>query len=378
MSASKETWTGIKATCASKEISIEIPQVKKPVIIIRLLDRFGGGLDNDIDVGHNPIFLAPDESGVDLAVNLISKTKNFRLPVVYVSSGHNGRHSVIPDRLSRKLSGLAHVVVEPSREFSFRIKNKVSSRNVYGGAVGVYWPNGEDIELHLYDRALQSIKDFEESIYYQIADTLSKRVPLLGCTWEAVKHLKNKTAIERLKSESADAEEIASLYEIELDEAKSTESRLRSEISRLEASIRALQAKNPVQGGISISTGGEDDYYPNEILGIVIDAIQEYSGRVVTGSRRSHILQSIIESNSFERTEESTARQIKEALRGYKEMSAKVRSTLERSGFEISPDTKHWRLVYNGDERYTYILPKTGSDVRGGLNAGSDICGMIF
>lgn len=203
-------------------------------------------------------------------------------------------------------------------------------------------------------------------------------MPLSGCTWEAVKQLKNKSAIERLKNEGTDAKELVKLYENELDEASSLISKLRSEISRLEASIRGLQAKNPVQGGISINTGEEDDYYPNEILGIVTDAIHEYAERVIPGSRRQHILISILESNSFERIEEQTARQIKETLRGYKEMGAKVRSTLEKAGFEISPDAKHWRLVYNGDERYTYILPKTGSDVRGGLNAGSDICGMIF
>lgn len=124
MSASKETWVGVKATCASKEVSIETPQVKKPVIIIRLLDRFGGGLDNDIYVGHDPILLDPDESGKDLAANLISGTEKCRPPIVYVSCYHNGRHAVIPERLARKLSGLAHVVVEPSREFSFKIRKK--------------------------------------------------------------------------------------------------------------------------------------------------------------------------------------------------------------------------------------------------------------
>ena len=47
-------------------------------------------------------------------------------------------------------------------------------------------------------------------------------------------------------------------------------------------------------------------------------------------------------------------------------------------GFRISNGGKHYKLVYQGDDRYTYTLPSSGSDHRGGLNAANDIGRLMF
>ena len=56
----------------------------------------------------------------------------------------------------------------------------------------------------------------------------------------------------------------------------------------------------------------------------------------------------------------------------------KLRRELEDMGFSISEDGKHFKLVFQGDDRYTFTLPKSGSDWRGGLNAASDIGRLLF
>ena len=47
-------------------------------------------------------------------------------------------------------------------------------------------------------------------------------------------------------------------------------------------------------------------------------------------------------------------------------------------GFRISNGGKHYKLLYQGDDRYTYSLPQSGSDRRGGLKAASDISRLMF
>ncbi|MFM3222062.1 hypothetical protein AB8T91_28055, partial [Klebsiella pneumoniae] len=65
-------------------------------------------------------------------------------------------------------------------------------------------------------------------------------------------------------------------------------------------------------------------------------------------------------------------------LVGYTKMTPKVRGVLNDVGFSISEEGKHYKITYHGDPRYTYILPKTGSDYRGALNAYSDISKKVF
>jgi len=200
----------------------------------------------------------------------------------------------------------------------------------------------------------------------------------MRCTWEAVKDVKAKNTIERLKVDGADAQELVLAYEEEAEQNSNNIIRLKGEIARLESNVRGLQAKSPVQGGVIVAVGDEDDYFKDEIAAVILDAVQDYIGRVPEGSRRQHILQSIVENNDIERCAGILSKDVKEALRGYREMNVKVRAVLERCGFEVSADGKHWKITYQGDGRYTYVLPKSGSDNRGGLNAGSDICRIVF
>lgn len=70
--------------------------------------------------------------------------------------------------------------------------------------------------------------------------------------------------------------------------------------------------------------------------------------------------------------------ELKRLLRGYKSMDRVTKGGLEAMGFSISEDGKHYKLVYHDDDRYTFALPKSGGDHRGGLNAASDIGKRLF
>ena len=59
-------------------------------------------------------------------------------------------------------------------------------------------------------------------------------------------------------------------------------------------------------------------------------------------------------------------------------MPAKLRQDIERLGFEISDDGKHYKLRYHGDGRYTVTIAKTPSDGRSGKNTLQDLIHLVF
>lgn len=99
----------------------------------------------------------------------------------------------------------------------------------------------------------------------------------------------------------------------------------------------------------------------------------------VAGSRRQHVLASILSANPApDDIARSMRERLKDILVGWRGMDARSRRELERIGFSITEDGPHYKLLYQGDDRYTFPLPKSGSDHRGGLNAASDIGRFLF
>jgi hypothetical protein len=373
-------WISVVSSIVTTTASNEPPEIKKPLIVIRLISRFGGGNDGDVPITIDPIILDETDASKEIAKAVINSNNSCTLPIVYLSANNGNRHSVIPDRLARKLSGMAHVVVEPSRAFSHNLRQEVASRNVYGGVVGIYWPKGTGVTL--FRRESKDIKLFEQEIFEKICEALSVLIPPHKCSWEEVSHVKNRNAIEHLKREgvsATEAKELVLLYETELTEKIDNIQALNREIERLSTLVRHLEAKTPVQGGIMINTGDEEDYFNEEILALTLLAIKEYAAKSTRPkSRREHILSAILNSNIANDLHDQKTKALKDVLRGYREMNKKVRDTFEELGFSITADGKHWKVLYQEDERYTYILPKTGSDHRGGLNAAADIANIVY
>ncbi|CAN7472976.1 hypothetical protein LJR159_003036 [Pseudomonas brassicacearum] len=373
-------WVNVIAKIVTSTASNELLEVKKPLIIIRLIDRFGGGTDGEVPIAITPIILDETDLGKEIAKAVINANNSCTLPIVYISANNANKHTVIPERLSRKLCGMAHIVVEPSRAFSHCLRKEVGSRNVYGGVVGIYWPKGTGVTI--FRRESREIKNFEQEIFDTIREALASLIPAHQCSWEEVSHVKNRNAIELMKREginASEANEIVLLYESELSEKRAHIHTLNSEIDRLNALVRHLESKTPVQGGIILNTGDEEDFFDSEILALALLALKDYTAKNThANSRREHVLTAIINSNIIGDLYEQKSRTLKEALRGYRDMSKKIKDTFEDLGFNIQAEGKHWKIIYQEDERYTYVLPKTGSDHRGGLNAAADIANIVF
>lgn len=370
-------WIGIRTSCESPHPAARLPNAKKPVFVQTFLTRLGGGIDGEIKVQALPLRLV--NSDVQLATRCISGKSGCRLPIVYVSAKFKGGHIVSVDSLAVKLAGMAHVLVEPNRPFSILLMNEVKSQNVYGGAIGVYWPEGGGRRSFFQHQESESPVEMEDAVVEEVRSALTNRRPMARVTWPAVQELISRRIFAKLREQgSTEVQKYVDEFDKELKSKQEKLDDAEREISRFEAEIRRFQAQNPMQSGLVLQTTPEQDFYAGEILGFVRDAIIDAVTRVTEDSRRQHILNSIVKANTPSDETDAMRQRLKTLLRDFRAMDAKVRNGLQDMGFDISEEGKHYKIIFQGDERYTFTMPKSGSDHRGGLNLVGDISRLLL
>ena len=172
----------------------------------------------------------------------------------------------------------------------------------------------------------------------------------------------------------------------ELEAALKENDELKKEIQELEAKIRSLDAKSETLGS-SLSNalakdtgepllfyGKEKDMFPEEISDFVLEALSDKMDELPDGSRRKDVYNDLLTANHYSEKHRKIREKIGTAFTGYKTMDSSIRQVLKESGLEIKSDSKHIKIAFPGDGRYTEIIPKTCSDsVRAGLNIAKDI-----
>lgn len=372
------SWVGIRVSCESSHPAVRLPPAKKPVVVRTLLQNLGGAADGALRVGGSSFRL--DNTDIDLAARLIRGTSGCRLPIVYVSAGFQSNYIVDSDRLASDLAGMAHVVVEPNRPFSIRLKVEVDSENVYGGTVGVYWPDGAGRRSFFIGREFESNEQLSRAIIEEVRTALTNRRAFERCTWAFVQEAASRQAIQALRaSGSQEVEKYIETFDKELAAKSNRLEDAEREIRRLRAELQIYEARLPAGTASLLRAGSEQDLYPNEVFGIVRDALQDASTRVPADSRRQHVLAAILAANPADEDVAASMREtLKQLLRASKGVDAKIRRGLEEMGFSIAEEGKHYKLMFQGDDRYTFTLPKSGGDHRGGLNAASDIGRLLL
>jgi hypothetical protein len=371
------TWISIRVGCEPLHPTANVPDAKKPVLVKTLLDTLDGGVDGEFKVSAAPIIFTNSEH--DLAVSCIQGETGSYLPVVYVSATFRSQYLVNPNELAIALYGMAHVVVEPDREFSVQIMSAVQRKNVYGGTIALYWPEGGGHRTFFAKSGNDSPDDIKNTIFDEIRLSLINRRPLTRCTLSAVKELKSKRLIRTLKDVgSAEVTRYVDAFEDELKSKDFDLENSEKEILRLKAEIRKLEAQIEPISGFTLCLGNENAFYEGEILNLVCDVLSKAIETVPKDSRRQHLLKAMVNANSISIEGDRIRSKVKELLRGYQSMDQKTRRGLEEIGFFITEDGRHYKITYQNDSRYTFSLSKSGSDNRGGLNAASDICNLFF
>lgn len=375
---SSDAWVGIRVECESQHAAARLPSAKKPVVVRTVLESLGGAADGPLQIRGKAHALA--NTDIDLAAKLIRGEAGCRLPIVYVSARFQGGYILDVDRLAADVSGMAHVVVEPNRPFSVRLQLEVDSENVYGGTIGIYWPEGGGRRALFLGGDYPTPGLLAGAIKDEVRTALLNRRPIARCTWAYVRETASRQAIHSLKASGSKAlEDYVKTFDQEIEAKDQRLEDAEKEIQRLHNELRKYEARAGTASGGLLRLGRERDVYPNEVLCILLDAIEDAATRVPEDSRRQHVLTSVLEANKLDGSPlEAHREQLKKLLRGMTTIDGKMRRRLEDMGFSISEDGKHFKLVFQGDDRYTYTLPKSGSDWRGGLNAASDIAKLLF
>ncbi|MCE7903021.1 MAG: hypothetical protein DYH20_10320 [Gammaproteobacteria bacterium PRO9] len=375
--SSPSGWVGIRTSVESQHPAARLPVAKKPVFVRTFLDRLGGGNDGDLRVQSTAIVLA--NSDIDTASRAISGKAGCRMPVVYVSARFQGGHVVDANSLADQLSGMAHVLVEPNRPFSQRLMQEVGGQNVYGGTLGIYWPDGGGRRSFFLGPEFENPHELERAVVDEVRSALANRRPLARVTWSAVQERLSRKVYAALREQgSTEVERYVEEFDKEIAAKRAELDDAEREIARLNAEVRKYQAQSPMQAGLSLRMSTEQDLYPGELLGIVRDALADSVSRVPSDSRRMHVLQSLVAANPTTGEAEALRNRLKTLLRDFRSLDGRVRSALQDMGFAISEDGKHYKVVFQGDDRYTFTMPKSGSDHRGGLNLAGDISRLLL
>ncbi|WP_031521269.1 hypothetical protein [Siccibacter colletis] len=375
-----KTWIQVESSVVSQEAAYLAPQPKKPLIVMRLIDRFSGGSDDAFKTSVEPHYLSTTNDHLNMAAKVINGETDNRLPIIYVSSKYffnEHPHNIIPERLARKVCGLAHILIEPSdRIFSIKLKNQTNAKNAYAGAIGIYWPRGQNISF--YRRGDKTAKEFEDELFDDVVKATTTMAPVSESGWSEIQKRITKDSINALKVRGEYTHELMNLYEADNIAKDEQIEELKNKIHSLENRVRTLQSQAFAQGSILLNAGEETDFFEGEIKNVILASIKSTLINTKENSRSHHILTSLLSNNQSTLETEIRSQKLRKALNDYRSMDRNTSKQLKDLGFELSEEGKHWKIIYNGDSRYTYILPKTGSDYRGSLNAISDINNIIF
>lgn len=382
----------------------------------KLADEGYLGSDDGIPTTGKPIYV--NNNNMDLLRDILDDKIKPCLPVVCVVKAGDDNSIVSNDLLAKNLVGLAHVLIARNvgaeREMFAIFKEKgleeanghliTPDGTAFSMALGVPTDPREvakaikekGLPSHMASALTTDLETVRKNNTCFIVDITGRYAITQACqplyTWDGVNNSLLKDRWQSNRKEKKEAEGFVELYtedNVDLNEQLQQKDAeiavLEEEISRLNTLIATQQLHLDIQteGQYSQSNAGKPllyrsdakEAYEGEYREIVLDVLQEklksYDGTAneTMRYRRADVLQDIINNNEFTGEVEQRKKELKNIFTGYKKMSDKQEAALRKLGYVIISDNTHYKLVYAGDERYTFILPKTSSD---GKSAGKN------
>jgi hypothetical protein len=334
-----------------------------------LLHDGWGGKDGHFSVSDEPLWLNTDALGLDLARAITLGHSSRFLPVIYISATGNYRwvsSRAQIEKLAFDLGGVAHVVVEPSRSFSFLLRDQTNGENVYGGAFGIALP-GRGIMRRFY-LGLR-ILDVEELLMNvrQIAVGIRSQMPAEGWDWTELQ----EQALRRQRQRDRNRLSVAEIERLYLEEMTNLRDRIKQLEAQIEANIRD-EVADPDESLLPPLLANKigPELFPGEFSDRLRLAARECTSRAdqIGLDLRSRLVLDAVSENlppSPGLTELKDA--LRRATKDSKRVAAELTRVLVRHGYQEKSDNKHIRLEAKGEYvgLDTITLPKTPSDARG-------------
>lgn len=382
----------------TENMSVKMPErFNKPRIINQIIANGYGGIDGDIPVSDTP-YEVSDEN-LDCIRNLIMKKSEYFMPVIYVTYPRYAIDQPVDyTEMAKNMSGVAHVVVEP-KEMAAKVRKETDGHNPYAGAVEIFY--GKHNSYRLLPDNYQSMGDmrsFIESMVFQkvlmtrIDDELS---------WMRIhfKYLQEKgntdpellQVYEQLlkESESDDVIKKQRIEELEYQiiELEDQLKDLRAVIKQKDGQIENYQYGFKQVGEYSSVNkicldSTEQDLYEGERRDVILKVLdkernQMDSSQKLRASRKYHVLSSVVQSNQQSDTDERLAKNLQDLIDKSGSLNAQRKRQLLQAGFNIE-EGSHYKITFQGDERYMFTLSKSPSDHRTNINTLKDAVKVLF
>ncbi|NCB32443.1 MAG: hypothetical protein EOM64_00940 [Erysipelotrichia bacterium] len=373
-----------------------ISAVNTVMALAKLFIR-SGITDSESGIASPGEAVSVNASDYTKAVNVILNRQPFLMPAVIVSRTSFGRPAVPPKKIAARLIGLAHLLVLEEDRASTLLVSDCGTLAPYGGRVGIYYPDGKNSILH--SENFESEKNVIQEVLSQLQTWLKNQKPGMLEQYDSISNHSDKGArqIVTVSSSRAGYEQkplqpkavhkdaLAELQkqmeemQKKLAQAQKKQTELEEDSSRLKQQNHDLkqQLLHMNMPGVLIQ-GDESDYYPGEIRSLAIEALAGACVNAAEGSRRRDVYQDLIKANGSDTACAQHAARIKNLMKGYSVMTSPIKSVLEAEGYSIREEGKHCKLLWHNDPRYYAIVPKSGSDVRGGDNIAREMIRKFY
>lgn len=376
----------LRTQCQALEPSAQIETPRKPYLLKSLLMDGWGGQDGRFVVSDKPVWLEETNEHLALTESAIFGEATADLPIVYVSTRSGSSRDLSDDRIERlayRLGGVAHILVEPSRAFSFDLKNVAEGKNAYGGAIGIYSPVLGLTGRYFIDWDLADPDALSERVEDAVI-ALRTRMPVRGWDWSELQ----ERSLRSLRSGPHEEIEFKELEKIYLEEIDA----LTEQVSDLKGTIDD-QNEMIVNNEKSKSNRTNDPF--NNLFNLVGREI--YSGEVAdrlrlaakvalsqkgTGAideRSAEIFSTFI--SKVQRSEEGSAfvDQLKNCTSSNDKLSSALIPFLSSHGFNKKSENKHIRMEPEASLKGigSATIPKSPSDHRTAKNMRSQLMQLL-
>lgn len=371
----------IRTQCLARAPGARLDKPRKPYLIKALLKNGWGGIDALLTVSDQPVWLDDTEKDLETAkaVTLGQATK--WLPTAYISASSRcawllSKREI--EKLAYDLGGMAHVLVEPDRGFSFRLREATNGRNAYGGTVGLSVPGQGTLRRYYFGWHIQNGKDLME-VVRGAASNMRGRMPAFGWDWTDLQERALRAQRETWQG-ALSAAESEKLFDDYVDQIEN----LQTEIRQLQEQLRSRS--------VSAEVGTDEEEFSNENLVHVIGP-EVYSGEISDrlrfaakttlsvsdqiglDNRSEIILQRIVDRLPVAPALNELKQDLDRVTKDRRRVATELTSLLRRHGYSEKSDNKHIRLEaaeeFDGLDAIT--LPKTPSERRGLRNLRTQI-----
>jgi len=358
------------------DASLEVP--KKPYLIKSLLQDDLGGDDGLLSIRKTPLWLTDRQDDRDLARLAVMGGASTYLPVVYISAISTSAWPLSEnhiEQLAFELGGVAHVIVEPDRDFSFSLRDASDGQNAYGGAVGIHVPGRGMVARYLLGWNLETPRALAQQVQ-KVALQWRTHMPAQGWEWDQLQEHALRQQRHTIRN-TRDNAAMVELYEDEIKNLEEKVDRLKEELVESQNCIPTNEFESG-QGLDALADLLGPELYEGEIVdrlrGAAVLALRRAEAESMDG-RTQMMLRRLIEHRPYSPGLQELKQDIKRSTKDLGRIVDEVPALLNRHGYQHKSDKTHIRLEakdgYYGLASLTVV--KTPSDHRAGKNTAKQI-----